>query len=126
MKIVFSLLATLLACALARPAAAQATVYYSTRDVLTDFFRNSQSVTFQKLTLDGPARERLGRRLGYALPRPAYTFYVARSGARVDGYALIDEEKGEHMPITFAVKLSASGAVERQEILVYREPRGDE
>ena len=83
MKIVFSILSALFACALARPAGAQATVYYSTRDVLADFFRTSQSVTYQKVALDGPTRDRLARRLGYAPPRPAYTFYVARSGTRV-------------------------------------------
>jgi hypothetical protein len=55
-----------------------------------------------------------------------YTFFVARSGVHIDGYALIDEEQGEHLPITFAVKISPEGVIERQEIVAYREPRGDE
>ena len=33
---------------------------------------------------------------------------------------------GLHQPITFATRLSPRGAVERLEIMVYREPRGDE
>src|SRR6185295_2520647 len=71
-------------------------------------------------------RTRLKERLGYAPPRGEYTFFVATSGNRIDGYALIDEENGEHLPITFAVKLSPSGIVERQEIVAYREPRVDD
>src|SRR5262249_57222060 len=43
-----------------------------------------------------------------------------------DGSAVIDEEKGLHQPITFATRLSPKGAIERLEIMVYREPRGDE
>ena len=38
----------------------------------------------------------------------------------------IDEENGQHLPITFAVKLSPDGVVQRQEIVAYREARGDE
>jgi electron transport complex protein RnfG len=78
------------------------------------------------LPLDDAAQKRVQRRLGYTPARASYTFYVARSDGHVDGYALIDEEKGEHLPITFAVKLSSEGKVERQEIVVYRESRGDE
>ncbi len=107
------------------PARAQAT-YISTRDLLADFFHNSERVTFRKVTLDAAERARLTARLGYAPARPTYTFYVALSGARIDGYAFIDDELGEHLPITFAVKLSAAGVVERQEIVTYREARGDE
>lgn len=101
-------------------------VYYTTRDLLADFFRHSQSVTYQKIDLTAHDRQRLTQQLGYSPARSSYTFYVARSGAHLDGYAFIDEEKGEHQPITFAVKLSPAGRVERQEVVVYREPRGDE
>jgi hypothetical protein len=101
-------------------------VYVSTRDLLSDFFKKSQNVTYQTVTLSAQDRERLAKKLGYAPGKASYTFFVATSGSHVDGYALIDEEKGEHLPITFAVKLSADGVVERQEIVAYREPRGDE
>src|SRR2546430_2350451 len=98
----------------------------STRDVLADVFKKSESVGYQIVNLEAADRERLEKKLGYAVPKSKYTFFVARTGARVDGYALIDDEKGEHLPITFAVKLSPDGVVERQEIVAYREPRGDE
>jgi hypothetical protein len=120
-----SLAAALLALSSASPARAEG-VYFSTRDLLSDFFRDSKAVSYKKVEIDAKERDRLARRLGYAPARPSYTFYVATSGAKVDGYALIDEEQGEHLPITFAVKLSPEGVVVRQEIVCYREPRGDE
>jgi hypothetical protein len=101
-------------------------VYFSTADLLRDFFPKSQSVGYQKVVLTAAERVRLARRLGYAPARDAYTFFIARTGTRVDGYALFDEENGEHLPISFAVKLSPEGVVERHEIVVYREARGDE
>jgi hypothetical protein len=130
MKIVFNFkiaaaVAFALVVAAATPARAQG-VYFTTRELLTDFFRNSQAVTYKKVPIGEVERARLVARLGYTPARSSYTFYVATSGARIDGYALIDEQLGEHLPITFAVKLSPAGAVERQEIVAYREPRGDE
>src|SRR5689334_22026128 len=126
MKIVFKIILTAaLALMSASPARAQS-VYFSTRDLLADFFKKSESVSYQIVTLGPADQERLEKKLGYAVPKSKYTFFVARSGGRVDGYALIDDQLGEHLPITFAVKLSPEGKVERQEIVAYREPRGDE
>ena len=130
MKIVFKISFAAAALALtlagaARPARADQ-VYFTPRDLLADFFRSSQNVTYKKVQLDDVEKQKLQQRLGYAPAKSNYTFYVATSGARVDGYAFLDEEKGEHLPITFAVKLSPQGKVLRQEIVVYREARGDE
>jgi Na+-translocating ferredoxin:NAD+ oxidoreductase RnfG subunit len=125
MKIVFKIIFVALVAFVAIPARADQ-IYFTSRDLLADFFRTSQQVTYKKVQIDGVDRERISKRLGYSLPRPSYTFYVATSGAHVDGYALIDEEKGEHLPITFAVKLSPDGKVVRQEVVVYREVQGDE
>ncbi len=131
MKIVFkinhALAGLALACCLGGAGVARADqVYFTPRDLLADFFRTSQNVTFKKVQLSDGDRSRLAQRLGYTPSKPSYTFYVATSVGRVDGYAIIDEELGEHQPITFAVKLSPDGRVERQEVVVYREPRGDE
>jgi len=130
MKIVFKIICTGIVFALlsgvgARSARADQ-VYFTARDLLADFFHSSQNVTYKKVQLDGSEQHKLQQRLGYTPAKQSYTFYVATSGGHVDGYAFIDEEKGEHLPITFAVKLSPTGKVMRQEIVVYREARGDE
>ena len=102
------------------------TEYYTPRTILSEFFPRSQAVTFQRFDLTTEQRERLSAVLGYTPRKPSYTIYIAKTADKTDGYAIIDEEKGQHLPITFAVKLSAAGLVERQELMVYRERYGDE
>jgi hypothetical protein len=109
----------------AAPARAEG-VYFSREELLKDFFRTSERVTWERFDLGAELRGRLAKRLGYAPAHASYTFFVATTAGHVDGYALFDEETGEHLPISFAVKLSPRGVVERQEITCYREPRGDE
>lgn len=111
-----------LICA-ARPAAGQ--VYFTPRTVLASFFPTSQRVTYRTVSPSPEQRARLTQRLGTA-PKSAYNFYIALRGETVDGYALIEEARGQYMPITYAVKLSPKGAVERLEIMVYREQYGSE
>jgi len=119
-------LAALLTLSASRGSARAETAYYTTRSVLAEFFPKSERVTFRTVTLDGSLRTRLAQRLGYAPPKDRYTIFIATTQGKVDGYAVIDEEKGLHQPITFATRLSPRGAIERIEIMVYREPRGDE
>jgi electron transport complex protein RnfG len=116
-----------LAAPLLAPAPARAeTTYYTTRALLTEFFPKSERVTYRTFTLDASLRTRLAQRLGYAPAKDRYTIYVATTQGKIDGYALVDEERGLHQPITFATRLSPRGAIERLEIVTYREPRGDE
>jgi hypothetical protein len=100
--------------------------YFTTPQMLREFFPKSERVSFRKVKL-GPAElAAVQSRLGYRPARPEYVIFVATTGERVDGYAIIDDEMGQHEQITFAVKLSPQGAVERQEVMVYRESYGEE
>ena len=88
--------------------------------------------TSSSIASDGDGRVRpvgLLKRTGFELyldHGARQRWHNARRACCGAGYALIDEENGEHLPITFAVKLSQGGVVLRQEVLVYREARGDE
>lgn len=109
------------------PAVAQASAtYFTTPQILREFFPSSERVTYRKIAV-GAAQERvLVERLGYRPARKEYVIYLAFTGERLDGYAVIDDERGQHEPITFGVKLSPEGVVERQEVMVYREKYGEE
>ena len=124
-KTVFKMTALLVGiCA---PMAARAeTVYHTPRSLLAEFFPKSDNVRFQRYAISPALRERITHRLGANLRRDSYVFYIASTGGHIDGYALIDDELGQTEPITFGVKLSPDGVVERTEVLIYREPRGDE
>lgn len=100
--------------------------YFTTRSVLAAFFPKSDRITYKTVTLTAPIKDRIARRLGYVPAAGQYTIFIATTGGTVDGYAVIDDELGEHQPITFATKLSPLAVVERVEIVTYREPRGDE
>ena len=107
---------------------ARADVFWTTRDLLADpsFFGDSAKVSYRQFDLTPELRQRIELRTGARLPKDRYTIFIATTGERTDGYAVFDEEQGQHLPISFAVKISPSGAVIRQEIVAYREPRGDE
>lgn len=129
MKVVFKFVFAVAIFAMltgASPDAHAETKYFTTRGVLKQFFPDSDKVTYVRFTPTRVQRAALAKRLGYKLARGSYVFYVAKTGDKVDGYAFIDDEIGQHLPITFAVRLSPDGVVERQEVMVYREPRGDE
>src|SRR5262245_60109497 len=101
--------AALLSAVLLAPATARAqTMFWSQRELLADFFKTSEQVTFQQFDLAASPtlRQQIAARLGYTPSRDRYTIYVARTAGHVDGYALFDDELGQHLPITFAVKLS--------------------
>jgi len=138
MKMVFNFKMTVLALAvlctalLALPSEAQAdTTYFTKREVLKSFFPNSSAVSFETFTPTKRERTSLQRKLGYELAKKSYYIFVATSETasgtpKVDGYAFIDNQMGQHKPITFAVKFSPSGVVLREEVMVYRESHGGE
>jgi hypothetical protein len=108
------------------PELAMAQQFWTKSALLTDMFPASDRVEPIELVLEGDLAVQAKEMLGYAPPLTTYTFYVARTGDHVDGYVLFDDQVGQHEPITFAVELSAEGAVLRQEIVVYRERYGSE
>lgn len=95
--------------------------YFDTRGLLKSFFTTSKKVTYVEIS--GQA---LAKAMGHGVPREKYVVFVAQSGASIDGFAVIDEEKGQHLPITFGVKLNPDSSVAAFEVMVYREGYGDE
>lgn len=123
MKTAFSCALLWALISLARPASA---VEFTTpQALLSQRFRNSERVTFIKVRPDATQRTTLQTRLGRALPKPEYTFFVATSRGQTDGYALFDDELGQHEPISFATFFDAAGLITGVEVVAYREPFGD-
>ena len=102
------------------PAASAATTYWTTPAVLKHFFKSSERVR---------SIEVLGSELaaaGITATKGKYLVYVGVSGERVDGFAVVDDEKGQHMPITFGFLFDVDGKLKDTEVMTYREPYGDE
>jgi electron transport complex protein RnfG len=115
-----TVLVAFVALLLTGPAAAY--VYWTPETLLPSFFPAPVAVEAVSFTPDPAALEAA---LGYPLPRPTYTIQVGRSGDTIVGYAVLDQQVGQHEPIDFGVLLYPAGNVQRVEILVYREPYGD-
>lgn len=107
----------------ARPASAE--VYWDKPALLKDFFAKSERVTFAKIAATPAQLLNLRKRLGYDAPAQ-WTVYYGKTGERIDGVAIIDNELGQHQPITFGVLIGADGALKRVEVMVYREAYGAE
>lgn len=99
--------------------------YFSVEKVLSSFFPDSERVGYKILETKKYA-SKLKAILGYTPRMKRYVVFVAASGKRTDGYAVIDNQYGRYDPITFAVKMSADFVVRRVEVMVYRGPRGRE
>lgn len=112
--------------ALSAAPAASAATYWTVPSVLKSFFASSKKVTHRRVTLSEEDATAIAQKLGVASVKREWVVYVGESDGTVDGYAIVDSEKGMHELIDFAVRFSAAGAVERVEILEYREPYGDE
>ena len=95
-------------------------------EALKLIFSDSQQVVSEDRTLTPSQKETVEKRLGSKLSKDIWKFFIAKSGARIDGYALIDHEVGKTEPITFLTAISPEGTVRQVEILVYREPIGSE
>ncbi len=120
-----STVAFLAVLAMAIGAQAQQT-YWETEELLVDFFPDADRITYFRGDLATTDLDVLERRLGYRAERSTWTVFVALVGDEVAGYAVIDEEQGQHEPITFAVRLSPESVIDRVEVVVYREHYGDE
>jgi Na+-translocating ferredoxin:NAD+ oxidoreductase RnfG subunit len=104
---------------------ARAIEFTTPQALLSQRFRSSERVTFIKVRPDAAQRRALEARLGRALPKPEYMFFVATSHGQPDGYALFDDQLGQHEPISFATFFNAEGEITRVEVVAYREPYGD-
>lgn len=99
--------------------------FWTPAALLGQQFKSSSRVSYVRIHLDAGQRAKLRARLGRETPKLDYTFFVARTGERVDGFALFDEQLGQHEPISFATFFDPAGTVTRVEVVAYREPYGD-
>lgn len=105
--------------------ASAATVYWELPALLTSFFPGADRVSFAKVTLSQQERAALGRKLGRPV-RSDWTIFIATKAGQVTGYAVVDEVRGMHEPITYATRFTPAGAISRMEVMRYREAYGGE
>jgi electron transport complex protein RnfG len=115
-----------LGMALSQAALAQTTVFLKPDEALKLIFKDSQEVIKEDHPITSDAEQKISKMLGYDLPKSDYPFYLGRTNGKVDGYAVIDDEVGKVLPITFVTRINPDGKVAAVEIMVYRESHGGE
>src|SRR5262245_2946653 len=108
------------------PGVAFAQTYWTVPQVLKSFFATATKVGHRRISLSEKKAAEIAKKLGVSSIKKDWVVYVGNPDGDKTGYAIVDDEIGMHEPIDYAVQFSTAGTVERIEILVYREPYGDE
>jgi FAD:protein FMN transferase len=101
-------------------------VYLTEEAALKQVFPDADKIEPALYTLTPEQKKKIEARLGWALSESTVKVYRGFQQANPQGYAVITQEIGKFKPITFIVKVTNEGQVERVEVLVYREPVGSE
>ncbi len=104
----------------------QSTVFLTPADAIQLIFKDSKEVIKEDHPVHAMLQEEVKKILGYELSRSNYPFFMGKTDGKIDGYALIDEEIGKVMPITFITRINPDGKVSHVEIMIYRESHGGE
>jgi len=100
-------------------------VYFTPEEALTKVFAKADTLWTEEWSPTPQERTELEGRLGWRVEDETFAIHRAGQEGQDLGYAVITEEQGRFMPITFIVKLSAACRVDMVLVMVYRESRGD-
>lgn len=103
-----------------------AEVFLTEDEALKLMFPKSERIRKEVLTLTPQQKRRIEERIGWNFPEDSFEFYIGETGAKVDGYALIQNTIGKHKHMTYMVGVDESNEVTNVELLVFREARGSE
>lgn len=98
--------------------------YLTEEQALALAFPNADSIEKKKVIVTNSQKTQIEPKLRKATLSRFFTYYEAKQGGKILGYAVIDEVLGKHLPITFLVAVDLQKKVQRIEILVYREDYG--
>jgi len=102
-------------------------VLLSTAEALVEVFPNAAAYRVHEFTPTAAQRQGLEQTLARRLFEPRYAWMVVYDAAdRLQGYALVTDERGKYRPITFMVGITPDFRVADAAVMVYRESRGGE
>ena len=105
-------------------APAFAVQYLNVEQAQKVLFPNADQFESVPIILNAEQRRTIETTSGVKVQSSALTAWRAKKGSKTTGWFLLDEVIGKHELITYAVALTADGAVQGVEILDYRESHG--
>jgi Na+-translocating ferredoxin:NAD+ oxidoreductase RnfG subunit len=103
-----------------------AEVYLTEEEALKLMFPKSEHIKKEILRVPADRKVVIEERIGWKFPENDFEVYISQTGAKIDGYALIQNTIGKHKPMTYMVGVDHTGHVLNVELLVFREARGSE
>ena len=103
-----------------------AEVYLTEDEALKLMFPKSERIRKDFIRLTSEKKAQIEERIGWKFPEELFEVYIGETGARIDGYALIQNTIGKHKHMTYMVGVDNTGACTNVELLVYREAKGSE
>jgi Na+-translocating ferredoxin:NAD+ oxidoreductase RnfG subunit len=103
-----------------------ARVYFTPEQALAIVFPGATEIRERALELDAAAQQELTGKLGYRPRETRVIFHQALRGEQVMGHAIVMNEVGKSLPITFMVAILPDGQVDQVLLMQFREPRGNE
>jgi len=103
-----------------------AEVYLTEEEALKLMFPKSDRIKKDLLRVSADKKIVIEERIGWKFPENDFDVFIGETGAKVDGYALVQNTIGKHKPMTYMVGVDSHGRVSNVELLVFRESRGSE
>jgi hypothetical protein len=89
-------------------------------------FPKSERIGLETIELSDEQKKVIEERIGWHFPESQFNVYIGKTGALIDGYAIVQNTIGKHKAITYMVGVDPKGQVLNIEVLVYREAKGVE
>jgi Na+-translocating ferredoxin:NAD+ oxidoreductase RnfG subunit len=102
-----------------------AQTYLREADAARAMFPQSTSSARKTLELSEGDMAALSKSLGRRVETRRYAYLEVKSEKGIAGVVLFLDVIGESQPITFAVAVTADGALQDIQVMVYREPQGE-
>jgi Na+-translocating ferredoxin:NAD+ oxidoreductase RnfG subunit len=103
-----------------------AEVYLTEEEALKLMFPKSERIKKDLLRVSTDKKMVIEERIGWKFPENDFEVFIGETGAKIDGYALVQNTIGKHKPMTYMVGVDNTGHVLNVELLVFREARGSE
>lgn len=103
-----------------------AQAYLHESEAARSIFPNATASARKELLLTDAELGALEKAIGKRVDVRSYPYLEVRSGDGTTGFVFILDVIGQSQPITFAVGVSAEGILQDVQVMVYREPRGEE
>jgi len=88
-----------------------AEVYLTEEEALKLMFPKSDRIKKDLLRVSADKKIVIEERIGWKFPENDFEVFIGETGAKIDGYAMVQNTIGKHKPITYMVGVDNTGHV---------------